>query len=151
MVRKTAKKTRPRITPKVLVQRDKTRVGEHKLLFLQSHPETNLRVQESPAAKLPEPMPPRLRRRTVLVRKRVKAAEDSTPANAMPRTAHLGDRIPDDDASRQSTNGLPVRLAVAIPEKDEIQSRSIANIQSRPYRIPCGAIQIICSPMYRRI
>ena len=54
------------------------------------------------------------------MRKHVKAAEDSTPPNAIPHMARPDDRIPDDDAQRQSTDSLPVRLAVAIPESDMV-------------------------------
>ena len=74
------------------------------------------------------------------MQKRVKAAEDSTPPNAMPRMARPDDRIPDDDAPRQSTDGLPVRLAVAIPEKDEIPQQHVPIAFRRRYLEPAGAV-----------
>lgn len=133
-------KTRPRITPKVLVQRGIAGIGEHKLLSLRRYPEADLRVQKPPTIEPIEPIA-RLRCMTVLVQKRMKAPQDGTPSNPMPCMPLPDDRFADDDTAGQPTDGLFIRLAVTIPEKVEIpQQRLPAAFRHRYLESPRVAV-----------
>ena len=111
------------MTPKVLVQRGKTRIWEHKLLFLGRNPEADLRVQKLPIVKRVKLR--RVRRTGIALQKGMEVAQDGTPPHAVPSGLGVDDRVTDDDAPSKPTHGLAIRLAVAVPQEHKVPQEHV--------------------------
>ena len=70
----------------------------------------------------------------------MKAPQDGTPPNPMPCMPRLYDRLPDDDTAGKPTDGLLVRLAIAIPQEDEIPEQHLPVAFRHGYLEPPHAV-----------